>query len=55
MTDMQRVEHVRVELPLANWEEVRRRQERTRALIERVRAAQERLDRAVDRARKDAK
>jgi hypothetical protein len=49
MTQPNRVEPVRVIVPLADWEEVRRRQERTRALIEHLRKAQERLERAVDR------
>lgn len=49
VTQPNKVEPVRVILPIADWEEVRRRQERTRALIERLRAAQERLDKAVDR------
>ena len=49
MAEAEGAEPVRVEIPNADWEEVRRRQERTRALIARMRAAQERLDKAVER------
>jgi hypothetical protein len=51
MTQPQRdaVKTKAADLPKTDWEEVRRRRERTENLIERMKNAQDRLERAVDR------
>ena len=50
MDEPTKVEPVRVEMPMADWQEIRRRQEKTRVLIARIHEAQKRLDEAVDKA-----
>jgi hypothetical protein len=50
MTQPQRVEVKTADLPKTDWDEVRRRRERTDDLIEQMREAQRRLEKAVERA-----
>jgi hypothetical protein len=50
MTQPQRIAVKTADLPKTDWEEVRRRQERTNELIEQMRDAEKRLDKAVERA-----
>jgi hypothetical protein len=49
MTQPQRNEVKATDLPRTDWDEVRRRRERTENLIERMKDAQNRLEKAVDR------
>ncbi len=49
MTQPQRAEVRTADLPKTDWDEVRRRRERTDDLIEQMRDAQRRLEKAVDR------
>jgi hypothetical protein len=49
MTEPRTAEVKRGRVPKTDWEEVRRRQERTRDLIDRMWDAQRRLERAVER------
>jgi hypothetical protein len=49
MTQPQRVTVKTADLPKTDWEEVRRRRERTDSLIEQMKDAQKRLEKAVDR------
>ncbi len=50
MTQPQRHEVRTADLPRTDWDEVRRRRERTENLIEQMKDAQKRLEKAVDRA-----
>jgi hypothetical protein len=50
MTQPQKVEVKTADLPKTDWDEVRRRRERTDDLIEQMRDAERRLEKAVERA-----
>lgn len=54
MTQPERIEVKTVTMPKTDWEEVRRRQERTKELLEQMREAQRRLEKAVDKATQNA-
>jgi hypothetical protein len=49
MTQPRRVEVRTADLPRTDWDDVRRRRERTEHLLEQMRDAQRRLEKAVER------
>jgi hypothetical protein len=50
MTQPQKIVVRTADLPKTDWDEVRRRREKTENLIERMKDAQNRLEKAVERA-----
>jgi hypothetical protein len=50
MTEPRKIDRNPITIPKTNWDEVRRRQERTQALLSQMREAQLRLERIVERA-----